>query len=143
MPFFDEQNTDITLDTVQGDTELPSGYSTKSFKIDFENGRILSQLTDLPETVRQQATIAIMTERGVHTVLGDDFGAQIRETIATAPTSEVAALEIDEDIRDALVDDLRISDVTNIVVERVGGDKAQVYVEIDVDGELVTVEQEV
>lgn len=143
MAFFDEDGMELGVDTVQGDTELPANYSTRSFKIDFENGRILSQLTDLPETVRQQAVLSIMTERGVHTVLGDDFGAQIRETIAAAPTQEVATLEIDEDIRDALVDDIRISDVTNIVVERVDGDKAQVYVEIEVDGELVTVEQEV
>lgn len=125
------------------DNDLPNAFSSKSFQIDFENGRILSNLLPSSETVSQQVGIELMTERGVHVVFGDDFGIEVQDIIHRALTPEMTIAEVEEEIRDALSADPRINDISSIEAVAVGGDKVQIHIELEVGGNLLSVTQEI
>lgn len=108
-------STDDTTD--QTDMVAPS----KTWKLDFENGRITHEIDGL-EAIRQFVKKAILTARSRFLIYTDDYGCELDDLIGDDVTDAYLNSEIPRMVKEALIYDDRIEDVTDIQYER-DGDK--------------------
>ncbi|MFZ4454343.1 DUF2634 domain-containing protein [Salibacterium aidingense] len=124
------------LDALNDDTEgrfrQVSGNETrqpsKTWRLDFENGRIRRPI-DGERAIRQFVRKTLMTERFRYAIYSADHGSELESLIGANITDNLKNVEIPRLVREALVVDDRIADVTNFEVER---DKDAVFVTFDV-----------
>jgi phage baseplate assembly protein W len=121
MALTPNNETDILDDFLSKQTEP---QPTKTYYLDFENGRIGSKI-DGDLALKQFVIKAIITPRSRYAIYSDDYGCELDDLIGGDITPDLLNSEIQRMIRDALVYDDRISDVTNITVEK-EGDKVYV-----------------
>jgi phage baseplate assembly protein W len=121
MALTPNNETDILDDFLAEQTEP---QPTKTYYIDFENGRIGSKI-DGDIALKQFVVKAIMTPRSRYAIYSDDYGCELDDLIGEDVTPDLLNSEIPRMIRDALIYDDRISDVTNITVQK-DGDKVYI-----------------
>lgn len=102
----------------------PEIEPTKTYEIDFENGRIRG-LIDGERALRQFVRKAIMTPRYRYLIYNADYGCEIDELIGADVTDEYLQTEIPRLIREALIYDERIENVDQFEITR---EKDSVYV---------------
>lgn len=99
----------LDIDEIEEDTE----QETRTYRIDFENGRI-DGMTDGLEAVKQAITKVLLTERFKNLIYSDDYGCEIQDMLmSNENTDAFIESEIPELIKDALSDDERILGVEN------------------------------
>lgn len=99
--------TEIPADDINEEYEIPS----KTYSIDFENGRILGKIDDI-EAVKQAIGKAIITPRFKCLIYDDEYGSEIKEDVISKDSSEAYLQTVIPDyITDALLPDERIIDV--------------------------------
>lgn len=99
----------LDIDEIEKDTE----QETKTYRIDFENGRIDGKIDGL-EAVKQAITKILLTERFKNLIYSDDYGCEIQDMLMSNENTDVfIESEIPELIKDALSDDERILGVEN------------------------------
>jgi hypothetical protein len=118
MALTPDNQTDILDEFLSEETEP---QPSKTYYLDFENGRIGPKI-DGDLAIKQFVIKAIMTPRSRYAIYSDDYGCELDYLIGEDATPDLLNSEIPRMIRDALIYDDRISDVTNITVER-DGDK--------------------
>lgn len=110
-----------------------------TFGIDFERGRIKGMIDEL-EAVKQAVFLILQTERYRYLIFSPDYGSELEGLIGRNPL--FVQSELKRRIREALMQDDRIEDVTNFSV-RFDGDNALVrFTVVSVFGNF-EVEQEV
>lgn len=99
---------------------------SRTWKLSFTNGRI-EGMTDGVEAVRQAVFKALQTERFYYLIYNSDFGHELNSVIGKS--GSYAESEIKRCIREALLQDDRINDVTNIEISIIG-DQATVRFQV-------------
>jgi phage baseplate assembly protein W len=121
MALTPNNETDILDDFL---SEQTGSQPTKTYYIDFENGRIGSKI-DGDLALKQFVVKALMTPRSRYAIYSDDYGCELDDLIGEDVTPDLLNSEIPRMIKDALIYDDRISDVTNITVQK-DGDKVYI-----------------
>lgn len=93
-----------------------------TFGIDFEKGRIIGMIDGL-EAVKQAVFIILQTERYRYLIFSPNFGSELQGLIGR--DSLFVQSELKRRIREALMQDDRIEDVTNFNIQ-FNGDSALV-----------------
>lgn len=109
-PVYNEILTDdIDDDTL--DTDSDSIQPGLTWFLDPDTETISSSMIDDLDAVKQAVWVMLQTMRGEHEIYSDDFGTEIYNLIGDP--IPLAYAEIEDDIRDTLLEDDRISDVTD------------------------------
>ncbi|GKU75652.1 DUF2634 domain-containing protein [Paenibacillus sp. L3-i20] len=88
-----------------------------TWKIDFENGRVLGVIDDL-QAIQQAAIKILHTERYDHTTYSFDYGIELRSLLGQSPSFVRADLL--RRIEEALLQDERIRSIANLSIEGTG-----------------------
>lgn len=116
-------------------TQQPS----KTYKIDFEQKRIMGSVDGL-ESVKQSVKKILNTGRFEHLIYSDKYGSDIKTLIGKAPA--LVQSELKRRITEALVQDDRITEVSNFKFDPSGDSAAVSFVVTSVFGSF-SQEQEV
>lgn len=81
---------------------------SRTFAIDFQNGRI-KKTTDELDAVVQAAIIAIQTERNNYSIFSSDYGSELKTLIGK--DKDYVFIEAKRMIKEALYNDVRITAV--------------------------------
>lgn len=95
---------------------------SKTWKLDFERGRVTGMIDRL-EAVKQAVFLILQTERFHYLIYSKNFGVELEGVIGMS--AGLLESEIRRRIREALLQDDRIRDVTDITIS-VNGDSASV-----------------
>jgi phage baseplate assembly protein W len=124
------QDSGLILDIDDIDT-APS--ETKTYAIDFENGRITGK-TDGLDAVKQAITKILITERFKNLIYSDNYGCEIKQTLMSdGNTDEFLEAEIPSLLQEALVIDERILGVSNVTMTYDGTERDSVNIGFDVE----------
>lgn len=102
----------IPDDDIETEEEIP----TKTYAIDFVNGRIGKHIDEV-EAMQQAIVKAIFTPRFKCLIYDDDYGSELQDEITDAPSPEYVVAVIPELIRDTLLPDDRIIDVSDFKID--------------------------
>ena len=106
----------LLVTQVEEAAEPPS----KTYRLDLEDGRILG-MVDGQEAVRQAIHKALITPRWKCLIYDNQYGSEIEETVVAKDASEDYILATAEGfIRDALLPDTRIIDISNFEFDFIG-----------------------
>ena len=129
---------------------LPAAYGTqlmesmtfvkepsKTYKLDFENNTIVG-LTDELGAIRQAVALILATERAKFEIYSWDYGVEFQELLGS-PLAAFAIAKAKQNIREALLQDDRISEVKDFVDTR---DKDKVKLSFTVITDFGEIKQE-
>lgn len=97
------------------DTPEPS----LTYRINFDSGKV-SGLVDELDAIRQFVRKAIITCRGQFLIYTDDYGCELENLIGEDVTDAFLQSEVPRMVREALIYDDRIEDITGMSVLRQG-----------------------
>ncbi len=104
------------IETVEEAREAPS----RTYRLDLDRGRIVGTIDGI-EAVRQAIQKAIITPRFKCLIYDNQYGSEIEETVVAKDASEDYILATAEGfIRDALLPDTRIIDISNFEFDFIG-----------------------
>lgn len=104
------------IETVEEAREAPS----KTYRLALDRGRIVGTIDGI-EAVRQAIQKAIITPRFKCLIYDNQYGSEIEETVVAKDASEDYILATAEGfIRDALLPDTRIIDISNFEFDFIG-----------------------
>lgn len=83
---------------------------TKTYKIDFQSGRIVEFCDDV-EALKQAIYLILNTERYEYLIYSDDYGSELKGLIGK--DRDITESEYKRRIKEALIQDDRISNVDN------------------------------
>jgi phage baseplate assembly protein W len=98
------------------DEELIEVLPSKTYFLDFENGKIRSTI-DGHDAIRQYIQKAVMTARSRFLIYDDDYGCEIEDILANNPSKAFLQVEIPRVISEAIEYDDRIESTSNYIVE--------------------------
>lgn len=125
LPNNESELLDDYLERVSGDNaEQP----TKTYKIDFETGRIRGFIDDM-EAVKQFIRKAIITERSKWRIYTDDYGNELPGLIGQDVSDGFLRSEAPRMIRETIEYDDRITSVNNVTARR-DGDAVFIYADV-------------
>lgn len=106
---------DIGSVEIGGDLDViaPAEQPTRTYKIDFESGRILGFVDGL-EAMRQAIYKILRTERFAYLIYSWDYGVELEALFGKSRS--VAESELRRVIQEALTADSRITDISNFTV---------------------------
>lgn len=103
----------IPIESVQEAQEAPS----LTYKLDLDKGRIIG-MVDGQEAVAQAIRKALITPRFKCLIYDNQYGSEIEEAlIAQDATQEYVEAVIEGFVRDALLPDTRILDITDFAID--------------------------
>ena len=121
--------TDTTLVLDVDEIEDDKAELTRTYKIDFDAGRVIG-FTDNLDALKQAITKILLTERFKNLVYSGEYGSEIKATLMSDEcTNDFLEVEIPALITEALMQDSRILDVDNFNLEFEGD---SVNIECDV-----------
>lgn len=91
-----------------------------SYFIDFETGDILNQTVDGLDALQQSIFKRITTDRFRHSIYSSDYGTQLEDILAEGLPFDVLRSEIPREIKEALMVDDRINDVSEFIITQNG-----------------------
>jgi len=94
-------------------------YGTKTYRIDWDNGRIYGTVDGL-EALAQHCKKMLLTPRFRFPIYDEDIGSEHASLIGADVPEEYIQSDIERMIYDALIDDDRVSDITNFTQEIIG-----------------------
>ncbi|MGG1598026.1 DUF2634 domain-containing protein [Paenibacillus naphthalenovorans] len=99
---------------------------SRTWKLDFERGRVTGTINGL-DAVRQAVYKALQTERFEHLIYSPNYGVELRRFLGTSQA--YVQSELKRRIREALMQDDRITDVTDFQIT-FAGDTAHVEITV-------------
>lgn len=124
LPQNETELLDDYLERVIDDADQPS----KTYKLDFETGRIRGFIDD-KEAVKQFIRKAIITERSKWRIYTDDYGCELPSLLGESVTDGFLQSEIPRMVREAIEYDERITSVDNVTAHR-NGDALFIYADV-------------
>lgn len=116
---------ELQAEAIEQQVEAPK----RSWRLDFANGRISEQITDL-DALLQYVHKALITPRSRYLIYTDDYGCELPDLIGDDVTRGYLDSEVPRMVREALVYHEYINDVTDITYE-IDGDKLRISFSID------------
>ncbi len=112
---------------------------TRTYKLDFDKGKI-GGIVDGKDALKQFIHKAVITARFRFPIYDDQYGCELEDLIGQDIPYELFETEVKRVIKDALIYDDRINDVTNFNIEKTGD---KVYISFTVDSIYGDLGQEV
>ncbi|MCD3211829.1 DUF2634 domain-containing protein [Clostridium botulinum C/D] len=115
--------------------EVEENYieSTKTYKIDFENDRIIG-FCDGIESLKQAIYLILNTERYEHLIYSDNYGSELKDLINK--DRDIAESEYKRRVKEALLQDDRINNVDNFIFNYDGDNVLIEFIVFSVYGEF-------
>ncbi|MEC0765748.1 DUF2634 domain-containing protein [Bacillus atrophaeus] len=130
---------EIEFDDIEDDSEVIE--TSRTYRIDFENGRITNELITGLEAVKQFVYMALHTERYSYSVFSHDIGNELQEVLSDNETTDAyKKMEIPRLVEEALIYDDRISSVTEFEIEK-SGDRFLVSFIVETDEGTLEIEE--
>ncbi|MCY8513559.1 DUF2634 domain-containing protein [Bacillus atrophaeus] len=130
---------EIEFDDIEDDSEVIE--TSRTYRIDFENGRITNELITGLEAVKQFVYMALHTERYSYSVFSHDIGNELQEVLSDNETTDAyKKMEIPRLVEEALIYDDRISSVTEFEIEK-SGDRFLVSFIVETDESTLEIEE--
>ena len=104
-----------------------------TWKLDFENKRI-TQMIDGLEAVKQAAFVILETERFRYLIYSFNFGSELQGLIGKSPL--LVRSEIQRLVREALLQDDRITDVRDFTIETNGDSITASFTVVSIFGDF-------
>lgn len=133
--FSEEELAELLAEAEAQETVQPS----KTYKIDFENGRI-GGFIDETEALKQAVQKALITARERFSIYTDAYGCEIDDLIGTSVTRALVETEIPRLVEEALIYDDRIGSVSDLETSFLGDTVTISFTIVSVDGEEITFE---
>lgn len=125
-----EMETDLVLDI--DEVEENAEQETRTYRIDFENGRI-DGFVDGLEALKQAIIKILSTERYKNLIYSEDYGCEVLDMLmSNENTDAFVESELPELIKDALSDDERILGVDNFEIYDSDDERDGIMVSFDV-----------
>ncbi|AWM42762.1 DUF2634 domain-containing protein [Bacillus velezensis] len=130
---------EIEFDDFEDDSEAIE--TSRTYRIDFENGRITNELIAGLEAIKQFVYMALHTERYSYSVFSHDIGNELQEVLSDNETTDAyKKMEIPRLIEEALIYDDRISSVTDFEIDK-SGDRFIVSFIVETDEGTLEIEE--
>ncbi|QRV09735.1 DUF2634 domain-containing protein [Bacillus velezensis] len=130
---------EIVFDDFEDDSEAIE--TSRTYRIDFENGRITNELIAGLEAIKQFVYMALHTERYSYSVFSHDIGNELQEVLSDNETTDAyKKMEIPRLIEEALIYDDRISSVTDFEIDK-SGDRFTVSFIVETDEGTLEIEE--
>ncbi|MEW4025598.1 DUF2634 domain-containing protein [Bacillus siamensis] len=130
---------EIEFDDFEDDSEVIE--TSRTYRIDFENGRITNELIVGLEAIKQFVYMALHTERYSYSVFSHDIGNELQEVLSDNETTDAyKKMEIPRLIEEALIYDDRISSVTDFEIDK-SGDRFIVSFIVETDEGTLEIEE--
>ncbi|CUB44659.1 MULTISPECIES: DUF2634 domain-containing protein [Bacillus] len=130
---------EIVFDDFEDDSEAIE--TSRTYRIDFENGRITNELIAGLEAIKQFVYMALHTERYSYSVFSHDIGNELQEVLSDNETTDAyKKMEIPRLIEEALIYDDRISSVTDFEIDK-SGDRFIVSFIVETDEGTLEIEE--
>ena len=134
IPIFEDIAVDEDDEEVI-DEEVQPGLT---YLMDPETKTITGTMIDHEEAIRQMISTVLRIERMEYEIYDEDFGSELSDMIGE-PIPLIYA-DIEEDIRDTLLEDDRVTDVTDFEFEQI--DRSTVHVDFVVETDYGDIEYE-
>lgn len=136
VPDFSEEELAELLAEADEDSVQPS----KTYKIDFENGR-LGGFIDDNEALKQAVHKALITARERFLIYTDEYGCELQDLIGSSVTKAFMQTEIPRVVEEALIYDDRISSIGEMTVTSEGDAVYISFSLVGANGEELTFEE--
>lgn len=113
---------------------------SKTWRIDWDTGRIQGK-TDGKEALRQAVQLALQTERFAYLIYSRNYGAELRGMLGES--GRTAEAELRRLVREALIQDDRIEDVTDFSAGSAGKRGLTLSFTVQTEAGAVPIETEV
>lgn len=114
----------------------PAERISRTFRLDYEKGRVISEMIDGQEAINQAIWINLGIEKGVWEIHTPGFGVEFAKLYGR--DKELAKAQIEMIIKNALSWDERIYSVSNFFVSDISGKNDSISVDFDVDSSAGT-----
>ncbi|WP_416045953.1 DUF2634 domain-containing protein [Priestia megaterium] len=133
--FSEEELAELLAEAEASEANQPS----KTYKIDFENGRI-GGFIDETEALKQAVQKALITARERFLIYTDEYGCELEDLIGTSVTQAFIETEIPRVVEEALIYDDRIDSLSDFEVVASGDTVTISFTVTDSNGEEITFE---
>lgn len=132
IPVFEEIPTDLDIEEEE-ETSL-------TFRLNEDTKTISGRINGV-EAVKQAAVVALNTERMEHEIYGEDYGAELMELIGEP--IPLVYVKIENTIKDTLMEDDRVKNVTGFSFEKTGNGVVTVSFLVETKHGDIAMEREV
>jgi phage baseplate assembly protein W len=101
---------------------------SKTYSFDFDTGEV-GGIIDGIDAIRQFVRKALATPRFRHLIYNSEYGSELETLIGSDVTAQLLQAEIPRIIREALIYDDRVKDVTDVTITR---DRDRLYISFTV-----------
>lgn len=121
--------------TIDTDIGIEENYiePTKTYKIDFETGKIVG-FCDGIEALKQAIYLILNTERYEYLIYSDDYGSELKSLIGK--DRDIAESEYKRRIKEALIQDDRINNIDNFIFNYNGDNVLIEFIVFSIYGEF-------
>lgn len=123
--------------TVVPDIFESEDMPSRTYEMDWINGRILSKKIDGREAIKQFVFKTLFDPRFTLIIYSDDYGNEIQEVLEAGYTDEAVETELTRAIREALIYDERITGVDSFKFERVDDKLLVDFRVLTAEGEII------
>lgn len=132
---------EVEMNTLLEETEIEEEFPTsRTYRLDEEKGEIVEKIDGL-EAIEQALRLILRTERSEFEIYGEDHGAELTEIIGQ-PAS-LACVNLEDAIKEALLQDDRVESVENFSFARHGKNAVLAAFTVIVADGRIDMEQEV
>jgi phage baseplate assembly protein W len=126
--------TPLESGTVEIGGDTGTSHPSKTYYLDFDNGIISNKMIEGEDALRQFIQKAIRTARFHFMIYSTEYGCELEELIGHDVSLELLKQEIPRVIKESLVYDDRIKDVTNFEIVKEKGNLYITFTVTTVDG---------
>ncbi|NYV68954.1 DUF2634 domain-containing protein [Bacillus sp. Gen3] len=90
-----------------------------TYRINFDQSRLGGMIDEL-DAIKQYVVKALLTHRAYFHIYSDDYGCELESLLGSDVTESFIQSELPRMVREAIIYDDRIVDVTNVTAERRG-----------------------
>lgn len=118
MSLLPDNQTELLDDYLEAEASAEP-EPTLTYRFNFDTGRF-GGMVDEMEALKQFVVKALITSRSRYHIYSDDYGCEIEDLIGSDVTEAYLQADIPRMVREALIYDDRVNDVTNVSVRREG-----------------------
>jgi hypothetical protein len=131
---------DAFLDDSATQTDELTLAPSKTWALDFDNGTIGGWIDD-DDAIKQFVLKALVTARSTYLIYSDDYGNEMFDLIGDDVTPGLLDSELPRMLKEALIYDDRIEDVTDITYTRDGDSLYASFTVVPSNGDVISIEE--
>jgi len=101
----------------------------KTYRLNIETGEIYAEFIDGNDAIVQHIIKALKTNRDSYMIYSSDYGSELKYLIGKGFSDDYIKMEAKRLVEEALMDYDRISEITDVIIERQGD---SLYIEVHV-----------